>query len=85
MPFCRLLLDLVRRRSIIQPLRDQEEHWSIELVTTDDALFNFQRLPDSLRVYEHEREYTARGLAMSRTSVLYLAIRPGSHSLCNFS
>ena len=60
-PFCRLLLDLVRRRSIIQPLWNEEEHWSIELVTTDDALFNFQRLPDSLSVYEHEREYSARG------------------------
>lgn len=84
-PFCRLLLDLVRRRSISKPRWDQKEHCSIIMVTTDDALFNFQRLPESLGFYEQKREYTAEGFDLSQTSALYLAIRPGSHWSCNFS
>ena len=83
-PFCRLLLNLVRRQSIIRPQWDQEVPWSIELVTTDDALFNFQRLSDSRWMFENKCEYTARGLNISRTSALYLAVRSGSCWMCDF-
>ena len=76
-PFCRLLLDLVQRRSIIRPHELEEEQWSIHLVSTDDALFNFERFPDFQRVYPNGVISTANRLDLSRTSALYLAIRSG--------
>ena len=83
-PFCRLVLDLVRRRSIIQPPWSQEEHWSLEAVTTDDTLFNFQRQSESRWMHGNKYEYTAEGLNISRTSALCFAIRSGSFWTCDF-
>ena len=58
-PFCRLVLDLVRRRSIIQPPWSQEEHWSIEAVATDDGVFLDAR--KQIRIYsrgfEHQPDF----------------------------
>ncbi len=82
-PFCRLLLDLVQRRSIIRPQELKEEQWSIELVSTDDALFNFERFPDFQQITTDGQKYTARSLDLNRTSALYLAIRSGCYMTCD--
>ena len=68
-PFCRLLLDLVQRWSIIWP-REIKEQWSIELVSADDVLFNFERFPDFQPVGINGE----RSLDLSRTSALYLVV-----------
>ena len=74
-PFCRLLLDLVQRRSIIQPQAPKEMQWSIELFSADDALFNFERFPDYQQVHPDGEKSPPTRLDLSRNSALYLAIR----------
>ena len=77
-PFCRLLLDLVQRRSSIWPSESEGRQWSIELVSTDDALFNFERFPDFQPIIINGKQ----SLDLSRTSALYLVIR-GWSLQCN--
>ena len=82
-PFCRLLLDLVQRRSTIWPRELEEEQWTIQLVSTDDALFNFARFPDYQQVYPNGEKSTVNHLEINRTSALTLAIRSGCYLTSN--
>ena len=78
-PFCRLLVDLVQRHSVIRPQAIKDEQWSIAFVTSDDVLSDFSRYPGIPQSSDYrQRDYSVTDSSISSTAALYLAIRSTS-------